>query len=808
MSRTHSLLVTGLVLLAAVASFVFVSVIGSRSAASAATTGPIAGAGVLRLGNAYRYGTNYDRYRYVIVGPMDVDKAAGQPGISLVYKSGPDISDSSYTAQESIPTGVSLTEARANGWVLKDSNGAEIKEPNWPYYLGDVGSSGYQQAWARNVGDFLARHGADGVYIDNVVADVVGLTGGKYPARYPNQQAWENAMASFVAYVGPALKARGFYVLANTLKYIYGAPGADDGSMVADWWRRVGPHLSGLMSEYWQQNPNNVSQLRASGPAWYQNWDGWQRLVDVAQDIGRDFVGIQKGSRSSTGTMRYGRASFLLDWNGRGGAYVFSTSDSEDPWNTEWTVDIGSPAGEKYAVGRGWRRQYTGGTVVVNPSASASQSFSLGGTYLTPSGSSVTSVSLQPTSALILRSTNSTSVAAPSNTSSPSVDGLAQDGEVLTASNGAWSPVPTKFDYQWKRCDSAGTGCASVAGATASQYVVGSVDVGRTLRIEVTATTEGGSATAVSPPTAVVASAPAQPSSPSGTVSELAGGRSASSSSSESASLTPGRAVDGNGSTRWSSRYADGEWWQVDLGAARSVSAVAFNWETAYASSYEVRVSTDGVNFRTVSSVSLAQPGWKRTEFSPVSARYVRMHGVKRATRWGFSFWEAQVFGSTSSTEPTPDPAPAPEPEPTPQPESDPSPAPGPLAELAGGRSASSSSSESASLTPGRAVDGNGSTRWSSRYADGEWWQVDLGAARSVSAVAFNWETAYASSYEVRVSTDGVNFRTVSSVSLAQPGWKRTEFSPVSARYVRMHGVKRATRWGFSFWEAQVLGTG
>ncbi|HEY4869400.1 MAG TPA: hypothetical protein VII79_05275, partial [Candidatus Dormibacteraeota bacterium] len=98
------------------------------------------------------------------------------------------------------------------------------------------------------------------------------------------------------------------------------------------------------------------------------------------------------------------RASFLLAWSGRTGSALFYRPDPDlvDPYAAEWTNDVGTPAGNRYAVGAGWRRQFTGGTVIVNPSAGASQTFALGGTYRMPDGSSASSITLGPTSALVL----------------------------------------------------------------------------------------------------------------------------------------------------------------------------------------------------------------------------------------------------------------------------------------------------------------------------------------------------------------------------------------------------------------------
>jgi hexosaminidase len=116
-------------------------------------------------------------------------------------------------------------------------------------------------------------------------------------------------------------------------------------------------------------------------------------------------------------------------------------------------------------------------------------------------------------------------------------------------------------------------------------------------------------------------------------------------SSTEKAGFEPGKAVDGDPLTRWSSARVDDQWWQVDLGRARAVDAVDIDWEAAFARQYLIQTSLDGVDFSDAAAVTISSRGAKRTEFPVRSARYVRVLGVDRATVYGISFWNAQVFG-------------------------------------------------------------------------------------------------------------------------------------------------------------------
>ncbi|MFE5028560.1 discoidin domain-containing protein [Streptomyces sp. NPDC056656] len=109
-------------------------------------------------------------------------------------------------------------------------------------------------------------------------------------------------------------------------------------------------------------------------------------------------------------------------------------------------------------------------------------------------------------------------------------------------------------------------------------------------------------------------------------------------------SYAAGRAVDGDTGTRWASGWSDDQWLRLDLGSSRTVGKVSLDWERAFARAYRVEVSDDGTTWRTVWSTDSGDGGLDNAVFSPVQARYVRIHGVTRATKYGYSINEAAVY--------------------------------------------------------------------------------------------------------------------------------------------------------------------
>ncbi|MDR0497290.1 MAG: discoidin domain-containing protein, partial [Treponema sp.] len=105
------------------------------------------------------------------------------------------------------------------------------------------------------------------------------------------------------------------------------------------------------------------------------------------------------------------------------------------------------------------------------------------------------------------------------------------------------------------------------------------------------------------------------------------------------------KAVDGDPKTRWSSEWQlDPSWITVDLETKTTVSRVVLSWEWSYAKEYEIQVSLDGENWKTVYHTGDGKGNEEEIRFTPAEARYVRVYCIQRALQWGYSLYEVEIY--------------------------------------------------------------------------------------------------------------------------------------------------------------------
>ena len=200
-----------------------------------------------------------------------------------------------------------------------------------------------------------------------------------------------------------------------------------------------------------------------------------------------------------------------------------------------------------------------------------------------------------------------------------------------------WTPSSGATSYSIYRGTAPGAeGTTAIGTTSASNFTDTGLANGTTYYYKVTASNSAGTS-----PSSNEASA--TPATGSGGAL-LSQGHPATASSVQGASYPASNAVDGNTATRWSSAFSDPQWLEVDLGATHTISQVVLNWEAAYAKAFQIQTSPDGTTWTTVYSTTTGTGGVQTIPVSG-SGRYVRMYGTQRATGYGYSLWEFQVYG-------------------------------------------------------------------------------------------------------------------------------------------------------------------
>lgn len=184
------------------------------------------------------------------------------------------------------------------------------------------------------------------------------------------------------------------------------------------------------------------------------------------------------------------------------------------------------------------------------------------------------------------------------------------------------------FSYQWQLNGS------NLPGANSATYEIFQVQQSNVGSYTVVITNPAGGVTSA-PATLTIA--------PPGV--NLAVNKLVTASSSQGGDLAAGMVNDGNLTTRWASAGGiDPSWVAIDLGAVKSFDNVILYWESAYGTKYQIQYSNDNTNWSVAYTNNAGIGGVENVSFPTVQARYVRMYGQARATAYGYSLYEMQVY--------------------------------------------------------------------------------------------------------------------------------------------------------------------
>jgi hypothetical protein len=280
--------------------------------------------------------------------------------------------------------------AQHPGWFLRDASGKPIPAKGYSDWLMDPGNAAYQQACIAHSIAIAKASGFDGVYLDEINASPQwDVTAGTQIPAYPTLTSWQNAMSSLLDNAVAQFHAHGLLAYAN-LGGTVTAPGT---------WQRWSGVLDGSEEEGWAGGSAGLS----ASP-----WSWASQLANVAWSEAHGKYTLIHDYYDSATPNIFGLASMLLVANGH---TSFSTSNGDYTSTENWfpvyslAQSLGAPTGAYTKLPNGvYERQFANGIVLVNPTSSSVPSFSLGGTYSGSGLTNVSTVSMGPSSGLILQS--------------------------------------------------------------------------------------------------------------------------------------------------------------------------------------------------------------------------------------------------------------------------------------------------------------------------------------------------------------------------------------------------------------------
>ncbi|MCR5738167.1 MAG: S8 family serine peptidase [Eubacterium sp.] len=294
--------------------------------------------------------------------------------------------------------------------------------------------------------------------------------------------------------------------------------------------------------------------------------------------------------------------------------------------------------------------------------------------------------------------------------------------------------------------------------------------------------------------------------------------------------------VDGSQYTKWETTSGSTVNYPkitIDLGDVKELEAMDVFWPTSsrFATRRSVETSLDGVTWTTVETVNYSPTKSSLTVTAlNTNARYVRLSILSTGNNYIISpeISEIEIYGKdingviettteeNTTAAPTTTEAPTTTAAPATTSASETTTVQGTeqqtqmseVMNLAIGATATASSIENDNYAAGNAIDGSMGTRWSSAFSDGESITIDLGTICNVGSVGIYWEAAYSSNYTLSWSQDGVTWsQAVDREIDFYTDFTSDMFFNRPVRYIRLTSLHRATPYGTSIYEIQIMGT-
>ena len=244
-------------------------------------------------------------------------------------------------------------------WFLLNTAGQRIVHvyATTSFYLMDPGNPGWRAFFLQRVSQIFAADPVwDGVFLDNVeVTNAFHVAAGENLAAYPDNASFQAAVQGFLQYLHESFfQPQGKVLYANLISR------TDDALFTS-----YMTSLDGAMHEGWAiDDPNRWRSVTT--------WEKHMNLVEQSEAMGKPLILVSHGTQIDLELQQFAYASYLLVADGLTSFRYGSDSAYTQAWLYDnYRLQLGTPLGARYKVGSAWHRDFSNGSVSVDPGTHA-----------------------------------------------------------------------------------------------------------------------------------------------------------------------------------------------------------------------------------------------------------------------------------------------------------------------------------------------------------------------------------------------------------------------------------------------------
>jgi hypothetical protein len=238
-------------------------------------------------------------------------------------------------------------------WFQRDLEGRVVEVPDYPgRFMMDLGNVGWQEHWIQRTLDDVKRGGWDGVFVDDALTSVK-MHGLPRLANYGDDAALQEVVYGFLKKAHEALQGEGKMLIAN-VSNSYDYPG---------------------LFEKWLGVTDGIMEEHFSGESW-----GWGphvgreqfEAMQRAQEAGKRYVCVTYGAWEDARLAEMSLVAYMIG-AGEGAFWVYrpyKDAGEKFPVIPAWASNIGEPLGGRKRMGDIYYREFSNGTLFIDPRTS------------------------------------------------------------------------------------------------------------------------------------------------------------------------------------------------------------------------------------------------------------------------------------------------------------------------------------------------------------------------------------------------------------------------------------------------------